>query len=618
MSCRTSCKFLKPSLCSFAVFVTVVALAFTAPAQVAPATIFELDGNSFPESTINCDWDTLNGGKTQNSTTPTANCSYNAVGPGGYGFLVGAPGEPAFTTGGSKDSNDVSKWLWAITSTPDKDTLTHGYGASYVANSGGDKILVFGAERFAVNGDSNIGIWFFQQNVGISGGPSKGGFSGLHTPGDILIVSAFSGGGGTSTISVYQWAPTGSPIPCPNSNYPNITTTGQLSPPVCAATNLLALFYDQSVAEASTSNAFAIVNSGPITIGWPYASKFGGNNNVVPTGGFYEGGIDLTSLLPSGENAPCFSSFLFETRSSQSTSAVLKDFLVGSFPQCHVSVNKTYTCGSFNPDGSYNYSYIGNVINDGGGDLFNVQVTDTPVGSTTPVTYSCGNLPRGTGAPPSLTFPSTSCPQPTGTFNTFTTTNHPANNVANASACTTPLSGGNCTSTVITNTTGSVQSTDAGNCTPSPKLMVAKRCVTAFQAGTSDVFVRVDYTGEVQNTGTVNLNSVYVTDDVDSKIYGPFSLNVNQSVCYTSGAATCPALPVTYGLTTAAPAGAASYTPIDSANVFGLTAGRIQFTDTVKANGKDPQGGRVPLSSADDPTASASCLICPGGSCPAP
>src|SRR5438270_1811480 len=304
MNYRTNCKCLKVSLCSFAVFVTVVALALTAPAQVAPATIFELDGNSSPQAPINCDWDLLNGGKTTNSTTPTTPCSSNAAGPGGYGFLVGAPGEPAFTTGGSKDSNDVSKWLWVITSTPDKDTLTHGYGASYVANADGDKVLVFGAERFAVNGDSNIGIWFFQQNVGITGGPTKGSFTGLHTPGDIFIVSAFSGGGGTSTISVYQWAPAGSPIPCPNSNYPNITTTGQLSPPVCAATNLLALFYDQSVAASSTSNAFAIVNSAPVTIGWPYASKFGGNNNVVPTGGFYEGGIDLTSLLPSGEALP--------------------------------------------------------------------------------------------------------------------------------------------------------------------------------------------------------------------------------------------------------------------------------------------------------------------------
>ncbi len=476
MNDRTSCKCLKVGLCSVAVFVTVVALALSAPAQVAPASIFELDGNSFPQSPINCDWDLLNGGKTTNSTTPTTPCSFNAAGPGGYGFLVGAPGEPAFTTGGSKDSNDVSKWLWSLTSTPDKDTLTHGYGASYVANADGDKVLVFGAERFAVNGDSNIGIWFFQQNVGISGGPSKGGFSGVHTPGDILIVSAFSGGGGTSTISVYQWAPAGSPIPCPNSNYPNITTSGQLSPPVCAATNLLALFFDQSVAEASTSNAFAIVNSAPITIGWPYASKFGGNNSVVPTGGFYEGGIDLTSLLPSGEGAPCFSSFLFETRSSQATNSVLKDFLVGSFPQCHVLVTKNYQCNSFTADGSFNYSYVGNVTNDGGGDLFNVQVTDTPVGSNTPVTYSCGNLPRGTGAPPSLLFPGPSCGQPSGTTNTFTTTDHPATNVANASACTTPLSGGNCTSTVITATTGSVGSSDVGNCTPSPALSVAKRC----------------------------------------------------------------------------------------------------------------------------------------------
>src|SRR5258708_16288794 len=118
MSCRTSCKFLKPSLCSFAVFVTVVALAFTAPAQVAPATIFELDGNSFPESTINCDWDTLNGGKTQNSTTPTANCSYNALGPGGDVVLAGAPRGPTLSNRAFNTSNPLSPRLRADTPHP--------------------------------------------------------------------------------------------------------------------------------------------------------------------------------------------------------------------------------------------------------------------------------------------------------------------------------------------------------------------------------------------------------------------------------------------------------------------------------------------------------------------
>src|SRR5262245_52798032 len=155
-------------------------------ALTAPTTIFEIDGDSATGSTygvpnaINCDWDTLNAGKTANSTTPTAVCQSGGATFGAYGFLVGAPGEPNFTTGGSKDSNDVSQWAFSTGSTPDKDTLTHGYAASYTgpAAQGGDNILVFGAERFAVNGDSNIGIWFFQQNISIPSGVSKGSFIG--------------------------------------------------------------------------------------------------------------------------------------------------------------------------------------------------------------------------------------------------------------------------------------------------------------------------------------------------------------------------------------------------------------------------------------------------------
>src|SRR5258706_10324577 len=346
------------------IFLLPLALVFAtmASAQTAPTTIFEIDGDSVTGSTygvsssINCDWNTLNGSNAANTTTPAGTCAAGGAAFGAYGFLEGAPGEPNFSTGGSKDSNDVSKWLFTITSTPDKDTLSQGFAASYTgpASSGSDNLLQFGADRFASNGDSNIGIWFFQQNISIPTGVSKGSFSGLHTPGDILIVSAFSGGGGTSTVSVYQWEP----ATCPNSNYPNLTTSGKVD--VCVATNIFALFADLTVGAAptctSSTPACAVVNNQQITVGWPYNTKFGGTSNSAPTGAFYEGGIDLTSLIPAGQTAPCFASFLFETRSSQSINSVLKDFLVGSFPECHVSISKAVTCNSFNSTGTFNYS----------------------------------------------------------------------------------------------------------------------------------------------------------------------------------------------------------------------------------------------------------------------
>jgi hypothetical protein len=604
------------------------AVAVWAVGLTAPTTIFEIDGDSVTGSTygstnsINCDWNTLNGAKTANSITPAATCSAGGASFGAYGFIVGAPGEPNFSTGGSKDALDIPNWAFTTTSTPDKDTLTHGYAASYTgpAAQGGDNILVFGAERFAVNGDSNIGIWFLQQNVSIPAGAAKGSFTGAHTKGDILIISAFTGGGGTSTISVYQWRPD----LCTASHYAS-PTTGQTN--VCADTNLYALLVDLSPGGVptctSSTPACAVVNNQQITISWPYLAKFGTtNSNNVPTGGFYEGGIDLTNLLGGSSAAPCFASFLFETRSSQSTSAVLKDFLVGSFPECHVSVNKTYTCNTFNADGTFNYSYTGNVVNDGGGDLYNVKVKDTPVDGTA-VTYTCGNLAKGT----SKAFPSADCPQPGGTTNTVTTATHPASNVANATADTSS----DASTPAVTGTSGSVASSDATatSCSPHPDIDVTKQCVTAFQLSGSNIAVRVDFTGQVTNTGLLNLTNVNVTDDAGGGPFGPFSLAPNQSICYTNGVTVCnkttdpgcsavnpaslptgcPTLSVTDGLTSA-PTGAASYSPSSAASAFGLTAGRIQFTDTVSATGTASD-----KSSVGPKTKSAMCVICPSGAC---
>ena len=52
---------------------------------------------------------------------------------------------------------------------------------------------------------------------------------------------------------------------------------------------------------------------------------------LVPEGEFYEGGINLSQLGLGGE---CFSSVASETRSSTSTTATLKDFILSNFGDC--------------------------------------------------------------------------------------------------------------------------------------------------------------------------------------------------------------------------------------------------------------------------------------------
>src|SRR3989475_1743182 len=452
----------------------VVLCGATLALAVAPTSVFELDGNvaDDPSNTI-ADWNTLNG-----------DCTVPGGGDGSAGgsnprTCIGSEyAAKIFTQGGSKDPLDISQWHWKPADTvPDKDAITHAYAASYTATPSGDKVVMVGGDRFAVNGDANIGAWFFQQNISLN---SNGTFSGVHVNHDVFLVSAFVGGGGTAVLTAYEWdSSCGNGVKNP--------TAGQ-----CADNNLRLL---------GSLDTFAITNSQPLSDEtWDYLAKFGGGTKTMPIGAFFEGGADLTTLFAaSGAGAvPCFSSFLLETRSSQSTSAVLKDFVLGAFPECHISLTKACQCNAFHADGSgFDYSFSGTVTNDGGGTVFNVTVTDQGKA------YSCGSLNAGQ----SKNFPA-DC---TGPAATFSATTFPTTNQASATATTDP-SGGT-TLNATTNAVSCSAQVPAGACTPSPQLTLDKTCVTALQVLGTNIVVRVDYTGQVHNGGNVNINSVQVTED---------------------------------------------------------------------------------------------------------
>src|SRR5262249_19859051 len=106
-----------------------------------------------------------------------------------------------FTTGGSKDINDVSQWGHTNGSSPDKDDITNAYAAAY--SSGGRLIVVAGADRFANNGSANVGVWVFQPDLRpLTNGPFG---PGVHSVGDILVVVEFTGGGVITTERVFRW-----------------------------------------------------------------------------------------------------------------------------------------------------------------------------------------------------------------------------------------------------------------------------------------------------------------------------------------------------------------------------------------------------------------------------
>ena len=290
---------------------------------------FELDRNTVDAGGGGEDWNTIYAAETSGGATLAGAFSFSADNAGT------ATDPTIFTGGASKDDLDIPGWRHTTGSAPDKDELLNGYAARY-----GDH-LYFGADRFAGNGSAQMGIWFFQNEVG----PQQGGtFTGTHKDGDVLILSDFTQGGATTTIRVFQWNgpdPTG----CTQQQEDDgdcLMGTGNIN----GTLELIGGTADEPAdcvgpPAVPTNHPFcATVNADEITVPWPFLTK--SNKPVpfkVPGGQFYEGGINLGAFPHLSEQ--CFASFLIETRSSPSIDAVLKDLVGGGFEACESSVVTT-------------------------------------------------------------------------------------------------------------------------------------------------------------------------------------------------------------------------------------------------------------------------------------
>jgi hypothetical protein len=231
-----------------------------------------------------------------------------------------------FTGGGSKDPIDVNKWAWkdGAGGLPDKDNLLHSFAARYTTTQG--EVLFFGSDRYDNSGDAQQGFWFFQNSIALGSNSVGGGtgFTGVHRAGDVLVVTDFSNGGGTSTITVYAWDPT-----CTKTTGSTAGTCGD------ANLRIKGTSTSANCASAAANDQFCgIVNpTNGTTAPWPYTDKSG--NNTYLQGEFFEGGVNLTAL---GLGDRCFASVAAESRASTSPTATLKDFTLGTFGTCGSSV----------------------------------------------------------------------------------------------------------------------------------------------------------------------------------------------------------------------------------------------------------------------------------------
>ena len=322
----------------------------------------------------NQDWNILIAGGTANPSSGTGTLGQFS----GVAVTVG----DQFTTG-TKVLDPVSTWTYKIAAGgPAKADLQQGMTATYTytqsppAFSGGpatfDDIIYYAVTRATNNGSELQGTWFFVNPVApkpIVAPAKTAGFSGFHSQGDLYLLSAFSQGGGTVGIQVYEWNCTGTGSTC--------DSTGSLTPKASGACT------------GSSANNFecGVVNTSSITV--PTALSNPNTGTTLAAGLFYEGGVDISNVF--GSNVPCFSSVMFESVSSPSCStfpcsslgnAAAKFFISSPFNTCKANVTKTCGIGTLNfSTGDITYPISGIVSNADGGTLTLSSITDSAPGT---------------------------------------------------------------------------------------------------------------------------------------------------------------------------------------------------------------------------------------------
>src|SRR5262245_24621564 len=539
---------------------TMVALAgltFVAPRSWAqsgvdqPGGPFELDGNTQDNSGVGSpfDWE---------STFPPAT-------PRTSPFPIQDPApQTIFTTGGSKDINDVSQWKHKSGSVPDKDNILQAAAAAFQLPAGGGTAIYFAATRFDNSGDAQIGLWFFQQNVTPQAngtfGPAPGQVAN-HTDGDLLLLVNFENGGLVPTIQAYKWqgGVNGGPV-----------LAGNLITGECGVG-----------ANAGNYDACAITNSTAslAPANWNYVPK-SGVAGTFPPQTFFEGGVKLSAIF--GANVPCFSSFLAETRSSSSITATLKDFAEGSFNLCRITVTKNCNfVGVVNNGTALQYTFSGTVTNNGAGTVYDVEVVDTP-GNATGTQTPANPIPVAASIAPGASAPWSA---------TFVTTALAFTDVAFAQAAAAPGGAKTVTDTTTAPCQGSVNSS----------LIITKECVpgtTLVDIG-NNVVVQVGVSGQVTNNGNTRLTGITLANNPATTVNLTSStLNPGESTTWS-----------------------ATYQPADISSGDGTIPGRYFFDDTIRVTAATPAVGPPlsPVAGCPDPNdlacAAASCAICPPGSC---
>jgi len=425
---------------------------------------FELDGNATEGDYPGTDWNIVNAAGDSGLTEAETDLIVDRPEPNAAQFHGGA----------SKDELDINGWGWRKGAPPAKDDITNAYAAAI--NDGGNFVLVFGMDRYDTSGSAQLGFWFFQDTVAPIPNGSSGSWDGLHQVGDLLVLVNFTKGGDVPTIETFKW---------------DGTTAVQFS----AA--------DASLCEngwiPSGKDHCGITNSTAVTAPWSYEHKdLKGISPTFPPGGFFEGALDLTAL---GLDDVCFTTFLAESRSSASLDAVLKDFAGGSFPVCSISVTKSCVNPQLTPaEDEIVYTITGQVINDGFGTVYDVDLVDSPAADGAFAEIDCG-----TSIATGNYFPLTSLTTSTCYSNTITVplAQNGTSDTVTATAWTASVGGSELLDTAPA---------DCPTLSINPDISISKKCRAKVEVVGNYVVAKVEVAGLVCNTGDTSLSNVFAED----------------------------------------------------------------------------------------------------------
>lgn len=552
--------------------------------SVVGSGVFQLDGDAITNGAGD-DWDQI------------ANTTSDAD-PGVFlQDTIPPASDRIFTGGGSKDERDISgggtTWAHTDGTPPDKNDIEHAFAGAY--HDGNELLIYFGADRFANNGDSAVGFWFFQDNVSAN---ADGSFSGKHVVGDILVTSDFRNGGGVSVINVFKWVGGRNPLQLLVSGAPALP--GSSTSPSC-------------LQQGGVDVACAIANRTATAVPavWPggYTFKGGGNDGNFPLSTLFEGGVNITRLL--GTSATCFSSFMAMTRTSASTTAQLKDFVVGSFPLCGISVSKTCNgATTVSPDGAhFRNEFTVAITNTGSGPVHNPAFIET---ANLDGNHSCrvtkiGNevlanpIPLITGSPQVIGTSLAADATSTAVVQCDTLDNPFSNSVSAQAYAAPPVQG---QPLPLLLTTDAVTNAPCTAFQIEGELVITKTCANRYDA--NDVLITPAVTMDANLVAKVCVD-ITVTNDANQAVNG---------IQIVDDMLPADVEPAPFNLAAKGEPGDSRtfenlcYTPAAGDDPNETNPGRITFTDEAAAEGT----GTLTQQTVGSATVTATCKLCP--SCP--